>query len=133
MTVTLMACPHGLLRMKMAKQKQKVTVNGMVGWSLLQTAQHHGMLEHVVHGESPWDYLTFGEGPNSAEDHVIISKEYFEKLPTAGYQEQNMLVDQITEDLAPNSRLASYVILEKDLDGITAIVPETNPDFTNYV
>ncbi len=45
----------------MAKQKQKVTVNGMVGWSLLQTAHHHGLLTHCEHGENPWDYVTFGE------------------------------------------------------------------------
>ena len=46
----------------MAKQKQKITVPGMVGWSLLQTAHHHGFLEHCVHDDGAYDYVNFGEG-----------------------------------------------------------------------
>ncbi len=109
------------------------------------------------------------QGPHSAEDHVIVSNEYFQKLDPPGWQEKNMvcasprtptkqtrstalfpilpaaahpslppsrsaqLRDQIEEDLAPNSRLASYVVLSKELDGISVIVPASNPDLTNYV
>ena len=75
----------------MAKQKQKVTVPGLVGWTLLETAQHHGMLTHVTHADEPWDYTTFGEGPMSAQDHVVVSHEFFEKTLPMGYQEKNVL------------------------------------------
>ena len=32
-----------------------------------------------AHGDSAWDYATFGEGPCSSEDHVVVSREYFDK------------------------------------------------------
>ena len=64
----------------MAKQKQKVTVPGLVGWTLLDTAKHHGLLTHCTHADSPWDYNTFGEGPMSAEDHVVVSRDFFDKV-----------------------------------------------------
>ena len=36
----------------MAKAKQKVTVPGLVGWSLLDTAKHHGLLNHCTHDDT---------------------------------------------------------------------------------
>ena len=116
----------------MAKKKQKVTVPGMVGWSLLETAQHHGLLMQCCHADEAWDYTTFGEGPMSAEDHVVVSREYFDKTGPVGYQERNVLNMEVPEDVTPTSRLATCVILTKELDGITVIVPDTNPDLTNY-
>jgi hypothetical protein len=116
----------------MAKKKQKVTVPGMVGWSLLETAQHHGLLMQCCHADEAWDYKTFGEGPMSAEDHVVVSREYFDKTGPVGYQERNVLNMEVPEDVTPTSRLATCVILTKELDGITVIVPDTNPDLTNY-
>ena len=85
----------------MAKAKQKVTVPGLVGWTLLETAQHHGLLSHVTHADSPWDYSNFGEGPASAEDHIVVAREYFEKLPPAGYQEVSMLNVEVAPALTP--------------------------------
>lgn len=200
----------------MAKQKQKVTVPGLVGWTLLDTAKHHGLLTHCTHADSPWDYNTFGEGPMSAEDHVVVSRDFFDKTGPMGYQEKNVLKDEVPDDVQPtcaasplaprprpsplgvegtlarhvpwspyaplprqpspspaqrgigsreprpaspspfsspspapspspspaltslppspsrSSRLASCVTLTKELDGIIVIVPDTNPDLTNY-
>jgi hypothetical protein len=75
----------------LAKQKQKVTVPGMVGWTLLKTAQHHNLPVNGCTADTPWDYLTFGEGPSSVEDHVIVSQEYFEQTLPMGYQEKDLL------------------------------------------
>lgn len=116
----------------MAKHKQKVTVPGMVGWTLLETAQHHGLLKHCFHADSPWDYTTFGEGPMSAEDHIVVSRDFFEKTGDMGYQERNVLNMEVPEHVTPTSRLATCVTLTKELDGIVVIVPDSNPDFTNY-
>lgn len=91
----------------MAKQKQKVTVPGMVGWTLLDTAQHHGLLKHCHHGDTPWDYSTFGEGPMSAEDHVVVSREFFDKTGPVGYQERNVLNMEVPDDLTPTCARAS--------------------------
>ena len=84
----------------MTKAKQRVTVPGMVGWSLLEAAQHHGLLKQAPHADSPWDYSTFGEGPASVEDHVVVSREFYEKLPPAGYQEKSLLASDL-ENVTP--------------------------------
>eukprot|EP00908_Phaeocystis_cordata_P015460 Transcript_26617.p2 GENE.Transcript_26617~~Transcript_26617.p2 ORF type:complete len:223 (+),score=68.41 Transcript_26617:378-1046(+) len=116
----------------LAKQKQKVTVPGMVGWTLLKTAQHHNLPVNGCTADTPWDYLTFGEGPSSVEDHVIVSQEYFEQTLPMGYQEKDLL--EMTERFpTPTSRLAACITLTKEMDGITVIVPDTNQDLTNYV
>jgi len=117
----------------MAKAKQKVTVPGMVGWTLLDTAQHHGLLMNAVKAEVPWDYVTFGEGPASAEDHIVVAREFFDKLEPAGQQEVNVLNSEVYAHKMATSRLAACVTLTKELDGITVIVPDTNPDTTNYL
>ena len=116
----------------MAKQKQKVTVPCMVGWTLLDTAQHHGMMKHVVPADNAWNYDTFGEGPASAEDHVVVQRDFFDKLAPPSYMERNVLNAEVYEHLTPTSRLATCVTLTKELDGITVIVPDTNPDFSEY-
>ena len=117
----------------MTKAKQKVTVPGMIGWSLLDTAKHHGLLTHCMHTDGEWDYTEFGEGPASAEDHVVVENSFFAKLPKMGYQESNILQSEVFEHLTPTSRLATCITLTKELDGIQVIVPDTNPDLTDYM
>ena len=85
----------------MAKQKQKVTVPGLVGWSLLETAKHHGLLPHCTHDDGEWNYVDFGEGPASAEDHVVVENSFFEKLPPMRFQERNCLHSEVYEHLTP--------------------------------
>lgn len=63
----------------------------MVGWTLLKTAQHHNLPVNGCNADTPWDYYTFGEGPSSVEDHVIVSQEYFEQTLPMGYQEKDLL------------------------------------------
>ena len=47
-----------------------------------------------------------------------------------GYQEYNVLNAEQREHITPTSRLATCITLTKELDGITVIVPDTNPDLT---
>ena len=75
----------------LAKQKQKVTVPGMVGWTLLDTAKHHNLPVNGIAADSPWDYYTFGEGPASVEDHVVVAQEFWEACLPVSYQEQDLL------------------------------------------
>ena len=82
----------------MSAAKQKVTVPAMVGWNLLEAAQHHGLLTHCTPGDDPWDYTTFGEGPSSCEDHVIISRAYFDKMGPAGWQEKQLIRNELASD-----------------------------------
>jgi len=115
----------------LVKQNQRVTVPGMVGWSLLKTAQHHGLPVNGIEADSPYDYVTFGEGPAGPEDHVVVQREYFDKTGPIGWQELNLLEDMDPENRAPTSRLAACIALTAELDGITVIVPDTNDDYTN--
>ncbi|KAL1499468.1 hypothetical protein AB1Y20_011672 [Prymnesium parvum] len=115
----------------LAKKKQKVTVPGQIGWSLLETAQHHGLPVPGTQADTKWDYSDFGEGPSSAEDHVVVQREYFDKLEPMGFQECHVL-GEVEEHITGTSRLASCIKLTKELDGITVMLPETNPDLTNY-
>ena len=85
----------------MAKKKQKVTVPGLAGWTLLETAKHHGLLPHCTHDDGEWDYVNFGEGPCSAEDHVVVENKFFDKLGPMGYQEQNVLNSEAFAHLTP--------------------------------
>lgn len=54
------------------------------------------------------------------------------QLSPMGYQEYNVLNAEQREHITPTSRLATCITLTKELDGITVIVPDTNPDLTNY-
>ena len=47
-----------------------------------------------------------------------------------GYQEYNVLNAEQREHITPTSRLATCITLTKELDGITVMVPDTNPDHT---
>ena len=83
---------------------------------------------YKLHSER-WTEDLFGEGPQLGHDHVMISKEWMEKLPPRFPQEVALLstiwdADEITEA----SRLACMVVLEKEIDGMTVYLPDRVPD-----
>eukprot|EP00967_Tisochrysis_lutea_P103238 scaffold155753_cov37-Tisochrysis_lutea.AAC.5 len=71
--------------------KKRVTVPGMVGWSLLATAQHHGLPLRGSRKDNDWDYVNLGEGPGSVEDHVILPQADFERVGPPTWQEESLL------------------------------------------
>ena len=91
LTLVLFCAPRVKCTFILAKQKQKVTVPGMVGWTLLETAKHHNLPVNGSPADTPWDYNTFGEGPASVEDHVVVAQEYWELCLPMGYQEKDLL------------------------------------------
>ncbi|EOD37789.1 hypothetical protein EMIHUDRAFT_454785 [Emiliania huxleyi CCMP1516] len=115
------------------KHKKRVTVAGMVGWTLLETAKHHGLPLHGARADSPWDYVTLGEGPGSVEDHIVLPVADFEKVGPCSWQEQELLDASAADHVQPNSRLASCVVLTKEMDGLTALVPASNADLSSYM
>mmetsp|Transcript_63635 Transcript_63635/g.105811 ORF Transcript_63635/g.105811 Transcript_63635/m.105811 type:complete len:150 (-) Transcript_63635:369-818(-) len=116
----------------LGKQKKRVTVPGMVGWTLLDTAKHHRLPVHGCASDALWDYYTFGDGPSSIEDHVVISKEFTDIVGPPQEQELTLLTVSDYENLTPTSRLAACIKLTKEMDGLVVLVPETNPDLTKY-
>mmetsp|Transcript_48239 Transcript_48239/g.134972 ORF Transcript_48239/g.134972 Transcript_48239/m.134972 type:complete len:110 (-) Transcript_48239:1904-2233(-) len=91
-------------------------------------AQVCGAPMYKLHSER-WTEDLFGEGPQLGHDHVMISKEWMEKLPPRFPQEVALLstiwdADEITEA----SRLACMIVLQKEIDGMTVYLPDRVPD-----
>ncbi|KAJ1639588.1 hypothetical protein T492DRAFT_936188 [Pavlovales sp. CCMP2436] len=108
---------------------KRVTVPGMVGWSLLKTAQHHGVPLEGWESAPSW-YEDYGDGPATAADHVVVANEWVDKLAPMYQDELDMLgsVDHVT----PNSRLAAVIKLTKALEGITVYIPPENMSYKGY-
>ena len=60
----------------------------------------------------------------------MVQREYFDKLEPMGFQECNVL-EEVDATITGTSRLASMIYLTKELDGITVLFPDDNPDLTN--
>lgn len=108
---------------------KRVTVPGRVGWSLLQTAQHHDVGLEGWRASSSW-LEDYGDGPATAADHVVVAKEWAPKLEPMYPEEEKML--QTVEHAAETSRLAAVITLTKALDGITVYIPPENMSFKGY-
>lgn len=53
--------------------------------------------------------------------HVIVDKEYFDRLPMASEMEEDML--DLAAGVRRTSRLACQIILTEDLDGLVVTIP----------
>jgi 2Fe-2S ferredoxin len=53
--------------------------------------------------------------------HVIVDKEFFDKLPAASEDEEDML--DLAFGLTHTSRLGCQIILDSSMDGITVKLP----------
>ena len=53
--------------------------------------------------------------------HVIVERDWFDVLPTASEEEEDML--DLTFDLTETSRLGCQVIMSEELDGLTLKLP----------
>ena len=87
-----------------------------------------GGVTHQYRRSQRWVEDAYGEGPSSWASHVVIPKEWYEKLPVPMYAETEMLNLIDEEDRTPNSRLATEITLTKDLDGMTVYVPDPPPN-----
>jgi len=72
-----------------------------------------------------WMEPTFGEGPTSGYDHVVLTGRGADKVQRLNYTEQQQLDDYWDwDEIYENSRLASVVTLTKDMDGMVVYVPD---------
>ena len=85
-----------------------------------------GMITDVVHNET-WTEQIFGEGPQSLISHVIITREWANKVPPPLTGEAKVLNGLDDGERRASSRLASEIKLTKELDGITCFVPPQPP------
>ncbi len=54
--------------------------------------------------------------------HVIVEENFYKKLEEASEDEEDML--DLAFGLTPTSRLGCQIIMTKELDGLTLVVPE---------
>ena len=94
----------------------KVTVQAEPGARLLEVAQAAGMpLEGTCEGQMACSTC-----------HVIVSPDWFERLPPASADEEDML--DLAADVSRTSRLSCQIELTPELDGIAVRIPGVSHD-----
>jgi len=58
--------------------------------------------------------------------HVIVAKDWFDKLPPASDEEEDML--DLAADVHPTSRLGCQIVLTDELDGLEVRIPSEAHD-----
>ena len=58
--------------------------------------------------------------------HVVVAKEWFDKLPPAVEEEEDML--DLATGVARTSRLSCQIVLTEDLDGLEVRIPAESRD-----
>ena len=87
------------------------TVEAPLGVSLLEVAHSNDIdLEGACEGSLACSTC-----------HVVVDEEWFDKLPEASEDEEDML--HLTCDLTHTSRVAYQIIMTEGLDGLTVKLP----------
>ena len=90
---------------------KEVTVDAQNGLSLLEVAHNNGIsLEGACEGSLACSTC-----------HVIVEKEFFEKLPEPSEEEEDML--DLAWGLTHTSRLGCQIIINDGLEGMKVKVP----------
>lgn len=94
----------------------KVTAQAEPGARLLEVGQNAGMpLEGTCEGQMACSTC-----------HVIIAPDWFDKLPPASMEEEDML--DLAAGVARTSRLSCQIELTEALDGIEVRIPGVSRD-----
>jgi len=98
------------------EQGETIAAEGAVGARLLEVAQAAGMaLEGTCEGQMACSTC-----------HVIVSPDWFAKLPAASDDEDDML--DLAAGVARTSRLSCQILLAAELDGIVVHIPGESRD-----
>ena len=90
---------------------EPVEADAETGDNLLRVAQAAGMpLEGTCEGQMACSTC-----------HVIVPAEWFERLPPASEEEEDML--DLAAGACRTSRLACQIVLNEALDGLTVTIP----------
>lgn len=97
-------------------QDQRIAAEAAPGTRLLEVGQNAGLpLEGTCEGQMACSTC-----------HVIVAPEWFEKLPAASEDEEDML--DLAAGVTRTSRLSCQIVLTEDLDGLEVRVPEEARD-----
>jgi ferredoxin len=90
---------------------ERVTTEGKPGDRLLELGQAAGMaLEGTCEGQMACSTC-----------HVIVARKWFERLPRASEDEEDML--DLAAGVRPTSRLSCQIVLGDEIDGIEVAIP----------
>jgi ferredoxin len=93
--------------------------DGEPGTALLDVAQAAGMpLEGTCEGQMACSTC-----------HVVVAPEWFDKLPAAVEEEEDML--DLATGVTRTSRLACQIVLSERLDGLEVRIPAESRDMQN--
>ena len=106
-----------MVRVRFIGRDGEVTdAEGAAGTPLLDVAQAAGMpLEGTCEGQMACSTC-----------HVIVAPEWFDKLPPAVEEEEDML--DLAAGVARTSRLSCQIVLEERLDGLEVRIPAESRD-----
>ena len=96
----------------------RVDASAEAGDSLLRVAQAAGMpLEGTCEGQMACSTC-----------HVVVDKEWFDRLAQASEEEEDML--DLAAGVRRTSRLSCQIELRKELDGLTVRIPAESHDMS---
>ena len=109
-----------MVRVRFTGRDGEVTeAEGAPGTALLDVAQACGMpLEGTCEGQMACSTC-----------HVIVAREWFDKLPPAKEEEEDML--DLAAGVTRTSRLSCQIVLTEELDGLEARIPAESRDMQN--
>jgi ferredoxin len=97
-------------------QGERVVAEDTAGRTLLEVAQAAGMpLEGTCEGQMACSTC-----------HVIVSKDWFDRLPRASEDEEDML--DLAAGVTRTSRLSCQIVLAEGLDGLEVRIPGESRD-----
>ena len=100
----------------MTREGERMIAQADEGSVLLDVAQAAGMpLEGTCEGQMACSTC-----------HVVVAREWFDRLPTASDEEEDML--DLAAGVTRCSRLSCQIVLTADLDGIAIHIPEESRD-----
>ncbi|ODU71652.1 MAG: 2Fe-2S ferredoxin [Novosphingobium sp. SCN 66-18] len=92
-------------------ENERVVADGAEGQRLLELGQNAGMpLEGTCEGQMACSTC-----------HVIVASEWFDRLPAAVDDEEDML--DLAAGVSRTSRLSCQIVLTADLDGLEVRIP----------
>ena len=106
-----------MVRVRFIGRNGEVTeAEGEPGTALLDLAQAVGMpLEGTCEGQMACSTC-----------HVVVAREWFDKLPPAVEEEEDML--DLAAGVTRTSRLSCQIVLTADLDGLEVKIPQESHD-----
>jgi ferredoxin len=106
-----------MVRVRFIAADGEVTeAEGAPGAALLDVAQANGMpLEGTCEGQMACSTC-----------HVIVAQDWFDKLPAAAEEEEDML--DLAAGVTRTSRLSCQIVLSEPLDGLEVRIPAESRD-----